>query len=266
MRCLARDPEHRPPTLHEVEVDLADAIRSSEGAPRRHTSHLPQPPRDRALALWRHAETFESIVTAAREPTSSSGIPTIVKPSTTDAQRESAYDQMLKTLRSLAQALRDRRLGAVEMTQVTGTLGTLEERSISVQMEIALLESRIDDLERETREREAFLRYALVDLSVERGRLVDEQGGASPVLRDLDFQISALERRIGEVWASQQRQQETYEGELAQRQQALQELTNQQTELEMRLLELVRDARPEWPPAELERMYRTLEQLLEEAF
>jgi hypothetical protein len=90
-----------------------------------------------------------------------------------------------------------------------------EERLLEHRTEVASLRSRMEELEAAGRQRESRLRYAIIDLGMEKSRLeaasspqsgegdgngpLGEQREERNVIMDLDYQIRELEQRLQEV-------------------------------------------------------------------
>ena len=60
------------------------------------------------------------------------------------------------------------------------------------------LEERVEEVRQGLREREASLRYAIIDLSLTRENLA-EKGGDSQQVRELEFQVAELEESLGKL-------------------------------------------------------------------
>jgi hypothetical protein len=172
------------------------------------------------------------------------------------------WSRITSKAKALAQHLRDQRLGAIELTTTLGELANLEERTTSLETEIALARSRIDELEAITHEAESRLRFAVMDLSMERGRLIDEHDVAPHIIHDLDFQIRALEGRLAEVHRERAQKLAALEEAIGARQQHVEHYRKVQTNAEANLLNLLHRVRPNPCPDDLDQAYRRLEQLL----
>ena len=133
-----------------------------------------------------------------------------------------------------------------------------DEKVLSVETEIALLQARQEDLENLIREREAKLRRAVVELSVERGRLLDEPEFDPAVIVDVDKQIQHLERRIADVHEEQQLQFDQIQEELQEKQERLVLLHKAQVESEVRMIKLLKDVKPDPCPQNLNKLYESI--------
>jgi tRNA A-37 threonylcarbamoyl transferase component Bud32 len=178
--------------------------------------------------------------------------------------RVRAWAGAVKKARALGELLRDHRLGTVEVTQILGSLVDVEERAIALETELAVAESRLGELDQKVREGESRLRYAIIDLSMERSRLLDE-GVSLGTVADLDYQIVELEGRLAELYRVRAEKQASLGEAITQRQAQLEVYRGRQIALEQHLIHLVRTARPSPCPAELRRAYDGLESLLRQA-
>jgi serine/threonine protein kinase len=120
-----------------------------------------------------------------------------------------------KQLYALTQQLRDRGVGGARLTQQLARCMDKEERLLEHRTEVASLRSRMEELEAAGRQRESRLRYAIIDLGMEKSRLeaasspqsgegdgngpLGEQREERNVIMDLDYQIRELEQRLQEV-------------------------------------------------------------------
>jgi len=178
------------------------------------------------------------------------------------ASREWYWSQAVKKAKSLAHFLREQRLGTPELTRILGELADLEERTLSLDTEIALARSRTSELEKMTREAESRLRYAVMDLSMERGRLVDEGQVSSGVIQDLDFQIQSLESRLSEVYSERSQKMIKLEQSIRAREEHLVHYREQQVNAEARLVNTLHRSRPAVCPPDVQQGYLRLEDLL----
>jgi hypothetical protein len=120
----------------------------------------------------------------------------------------------------MAQALRDEGVGGPQLTQKLARCLECEERLLEHSSEVSSLNARIRELEAAGRERESRLRYAIIDLSMERGRVdgaskknatqkatdsgqTESQTATEKPQRglvaDLEYQIRELEQRLRRV-------------------------------------------------------------------
>ncbi len=117
-------------------------------------------------------------------------------------ERHEVRKQLRRLLQQIARALRDHELASEELSVELQRNQRLEEQAVEVENNLALLASRVEEVENSGRERESQLRYAIIDLGMERGRL-EEGPTLSPsdqaMIADLAYQIGELEVRLLDV-------------------------------------------------------------------
>ncbi|MFH2007566.1 MAG: serine/threonine-protein kinase [bacterium] len=264
LRCLEKTPERRPQTTDE----LREVFQSQREARRESASRIPVPNVVMGASVREQRDDWHEITLDADTGVHTDpGVAGYQLPSSRDAPEDSAtrrewyWTQAVKKARELAQRLRDQRLGSVRLIRMLGNLSTAEERTMSVETEIALAESRLSDLDKVVREAEARLRSAVVDLSVERGRLQDE-GAHDNVYADLDFQINVLEQRLAHLYRKTDDKKHDLVQALRGRQERLQLDRQKQTAIEVRLINRILSVRPFPCPLDIQSTYETLEDLL----
>jgi serine/threonine protein kinase len=117
-------------------------------------------------------------------------------------ERHEVRKQLRRLLQQIARGLRDHELASEEMQAELERSQRIEERAAEVENELALMASRVEEVEASGRERESQLRYAIIDLGMERGRLEGSEH-ISPadqaMVADLAYQIGELEVRLLDV-------------------------------------------------------------------
>jgi serine/threonine protein kinase len=171
------------------------------------------------------------------------------------------WDRLCKKTHSLAEKLRIHRLGSADLDPVLTSLTDVAEQVLAFETDLALSNSRIDDLEGAKREQEARLRHAVVELGLRRSRFLD--GGQPDARRvtDLDFQINELERQLAAVSSQMEQSQRNYEAALRKKQPEHVDLHRRQSELEQQLQHLVFAIRPSTSPPEIAFAYDELSNL-----
>ncbi len=114
-------------------------------------------------------------------------------------ERHEAQLQLRRLLHRLVRALDDEDLAPEALREGLDRAQRLEEQEAEAEASLAMLLSRLDELEASGRERESQLRYAIIDLGMERSRLESEMessSASSSVLDDLAYQIGELEVRL----------------------------------------------------------------------
>jgi len=260
LQCLEKDPDRRPRSA----TDIAEIFerRLERWVP--HTRIVPpvkvgqlSGEGDDWCEVTLDADTF-----VPTDPDPLNPIPSQeTDPEDLAVRREWYWGQAVKKCRELTRRLRDQRLGTVGLTRLLGSLSDVEERVFSLDTERALAESRLGELDTMVRVAASRLRYAVVDLSMERGRLQDE--GADPnVYADLDFQIQSLEQRLAGLYQKIDDKKAALLEALRARQEILARLRQDQTNLEVKLINDVLKARPPQAPADILDGYTGLTDLL----
>lgn len=266
LQCLEKDPDRRPRRAVEVaeifERQLEQRAVSTRIVPPMKVGSLPDESND-WCEVTLDADTF-----VPTDPDPLNSLPTgelevdrEVDREDMAARREWYWGQGVKKCQELVRRLRDHRLGSVQLIGLLGNLSDVEERVFTLETERALAESRLGELDTMVRNAAARLRFAVVDLSMERGRLLDE--GANPnVYADVDFQIRSLEQRLAGLYKNNDDKKADFLVALRSRQEHLEHLRQDQTRLEVRLINSVLKARPPKAPADILDGYATLTELL----
>lgn len=166
---------------------------------------------------------------------------------------------------NLALQLNERHLGPSGLRDTLDGIRELEESALDIETDIALLTAEFDDVEVEIREQEAAMRHAVVDLSLERGRLEDQGPEHADRLADLGLQIDAQEGRLAEVRREREESTRVIEAKISERRRHLHEMQERITREGLRLLEHLFEAKPRRGPAKIRKAYSALEQLLSAA-
>ena len=260
LQCLEKDPERRPRQAAEVAQIFESRLQRQAS----HTRIVPPirvgaPPDEKNdwCEVTLDADTF-----VPTDPDPLSPVPSAdVSGEDMATRREWYWGQAVKKCGELIRRLRDHRLGSVELIRLLSRLSDVQEQVVSLETEIALADSRLRELDSMVRDAEARLRYAVVDLSMERGRLVDE-GAQKNIYADLDFQIRSLEQRLAGLYKKNDEKKNALLVALRARQERLEHLRQDLTSLEVRLINGVLKARPAQPPAEVLDGYSGLTDLL----
>ena len=186
-----------------------------------------------------------------------------------------------RAVRELAEGLRDHGLGSAELTLALTAALEAEEHVFAEQAEVALGEAQIAETDHTTDEREARLRYAVMQLSQERARMVaapekaalartlrpEEESGAATVdahdtsVSQIDEHIAELERRMYQLDQNRRARVEEIDGRLDAHRRAADAWGHELTAATLRLFELVMRARGEVRQLELLRLYHRLDDL-----
>ena len=260
LKCLEKDRERRPLRMTEVER----VLRSCEETLQK--EHLlisedvlsPVPPNDEeVLRLWVNAPTHlvwdeAPMLRAGGERT----------PLVDDLRRRHSRErlaQIFKVTRALARQMRRVGLSVPAFDQDLLELQQIEEIVLESHTELALLQSHLDDLLARTREQDAQLRHAIIDLSLERSLMLEQSRLAAANVADLDYQIGQLETRLAEVYRGQSAGKQRLESEIQAERSKVAQDEGRLEALEFNFLESVLQARP---PNEQARLLQAYEKLV----
>ena len=263
MQCLEKSPSERPQNAAVVANMVGKCLKRYEPAALfdARSITVSELSGDDIADLWQEPASFETAATqdhAQLVPTSL----TFNGAQTSVSQREWLWNRISKQAVALAHALRDCRLGSVDLTRVLGSLSEAEEQVLAAETEQALLASRAEELAIAGREREARLRNAVVDLSMERSRICGDSEPDNNAIRDIDRQISQLETRLAGVIRDRESEREKVGVETAENRSLLFEFYQRQRELEKKLLRLLRESKPDEAPSEVAGAFVEMERLL----
>jgi serine/threonine protein kinase len=177
-----------------------------------------------------------------------------------------ALEQAGKVGHSIATQMVSFGLGGATLQSALAELAQQEQQQIGLETEVAVVRSRLEDLEVRFRERISSLRYAVADLSLERGRAVDSEGNQAATVLDIDYQIRELEKRLGEVSREEEGGQARVVAQLRERQTRLDLHRQGQSNADRKLISQVFQARPDPCPPQFQREYDALDLLMKAAF
>lgn len=257
LRCLEKDPARRPQSASEI-LSCLQALTNERSSRVSHPSI--QYVSIEALKLDLESEWEDDTLLAFVPKEGDSGD---LQPLDDGANQGWYWNQVCKKSKELACTLRDQRLGTVDLTRALSELSDVEEVVMSLETEIVFLKARQEDIETLTREREARLRNAVVDLSVERGRLLDEQSVDQRVIAALDYQILQLEQRIAGVIEEERAEIERIQEDLRQKSGRVVAHQVEQASAEVRLIKLLRSVKPVPCPPNLQKVYDSINGSLE---
>ena len=260
LQCLEKDPDRRPREAAEIarifEHQAQQRPSYARIVPLVKVGPLPDAEDD-----WSEVTLDVETLVPTEPDLQSPPAPAAADGEDPAGRREWIWSQAVKKCRALTRRLGDHRLGSVHLIRLLGSLSDIEERVVSLETGLALAASRLAELNNMVREAEARLRYAVVDLSMERGRLQDE-GADQNVYADLDFQIRTLEQRLAGLYAKKDEKKAALLGALRARQERLELLRQDQSHLEVRLINGVLKTRPAQAPADILDAYAGLTDLL----
>jgi len=272
LQCLAKEPEKRPATAGA----LARAIEGLDASQHASTVTLPvvQDP-----SLYGHDPASPQVVASPPEAQppdwaggtvvagSAEAVRTVLERHADGATRRVwALDQAGKVGRSMATRMVSFGLGGAALQAGLIELGRLEHEQIDLETELAVYRSRLEEQEMRLRERIARLRYAVADLSVERGRSIDTGAPDPATVLDIDYQIGELEKRLGEVSRKEEGDQARMVSQLREVQTRLDVHRQAQSDADRKLISLLYQARPDPCPPQFVREYDALDLLMKAAF
>ena len=284
MRCLAKDPAGRMQSIQEMSEVLATYVRRiSVTGTRIVPNVLMQDKResgtgfdlcevtDAAMsvptratmlgdALLEEISDEDIALLATQLPSKARPISDFKVPP--GASRDWFWSQIIKHARSLGHKLATRLAGSEALAASLSTISNIEDKILGLETEVALTRSQLDEFETTMRESESRLRFAVMDLSVERGRLVDEGRAGPPVLQDLDYQIQALETRLLQLYNDRSKEVAELVGSIEACEQHLANYRQQQVNMETWLLNQLHHLRPDPCPEDLQLHYARIDQFL----
>ena len=172
------------------------------------------------------------------------------------------WQQVCHVLVSLAQLLKSHDVCPPEVVAVLRSLIDQTDRIAALETDLSHPKGRLDDLESAHREQAAQLRHAVIDLSLERGRVAEDPAVDPQRMVDLDFQIKTLEERLAQVYRAHRAERQGLERQVTELETRIEEIRSSGTELELRLLDDLRTLRPRQAPPEVDVAYEQLDQLL----
>jgi hypothetical protein len=184
-------------------------------------------------------------------------------PGSDDERRSWYWLQACKKAKTLAAILQREQPHHAALSSALLHLAAAEDLVLSLETEVALLQDRHDELDRTCREKESALRYAVVDLSIARGRLLENPQTAPSTLEDLDYQIGQLERRINDIYREKVGKLNHLDDQQAECLRRLGELQHRLADEEVSLLRLVRSLRPSCRSPQAEKLYESIDSHLQ---
>ncbi len=172
------------------------------------------------------------------------------------------WRKVCKSLVGLAHQLKTRQICPLEVVSLLASLGDIADRARTLAKALDMAARRLCAVETAHREKAAQLRHAVIDLSLERGSVAEDQSADPQLMVDLDFQIKELEQRLAEVYRLDREHRVEPEAEVAELETQLEAARQQQNELEFELLDHLRACRPADVPPDIAAAYEELEKLL----
>jgi len=268
LRCLAKDPNDRYPTAGLLRRDLlriramlagmADSVLKRKKTTRH--KGLPQ----ETDGLWRPIGTipeaaYQVVEPPNDEPTAAPVGPTGLQqdsPARGTALRETFH----QSLKELALALAQAGVQSEQMHSLVDDILQVEEESEAFKAQITLMEQNFDRIRFETAEKESVLRFAIMDLSTERQQMPPVAPDAETKIKDLDFQLNQLSKRLQEVTKDKETRIRSLEEEVAEYRQGQASRQDRAASLYMHLYTVMTSARGQSTDPKLKALYEKVEQ------
>jgi hypothetical protein len=214
LRCLAKKPADRYQTAAEVRRDLVRVrgllIGLSDGMLRA-SDRAPKIDPASASVGWRALAKAPSdaLIGGATDGDRPRPAPARLLRGSEDVRR-----RLHELLRQIAIGFTEVHVRPPELNDALAALLVIEEELASMGGRIALAEQNFERIRFESGERETTLQHALVDLTLDRSRLLESQADPGR-LADLDFQIRELEQRVQQLTKERQGRISKLAGEVA---------------------------------------------------
>jgi serine/threonine-protein kinase len=255
MQCLEKDRDQRPARLSEACriigkcLDEIDEPQPVSGAGRLPTPTLTGITVDPRIALDAGADA-----------------PVQAEPQEDEQEREELWSRLCKKAQDLARMLQRRDLSSPTLDQLAQQMEELEDQVISLEMDLVVYSSQIDDLDAEYRDRETEKRHAILNLSGELFQLENEDNPEPTILADLADQIGGLESRLGEIYFEKDERQQDSSADKEQAQAKLLEVGKHHAACTKRLLLAFRNFQPEQVPSDVRQVYHSIAKLLAQLY
>ncbi|MFH2008291.1 MAG: protein kinase [bacterium] len=252
MQCLEKDPAARPQRLSEVHRIIEKCLGELE-EPRAVTGAFP------VISATASGGGADS----EAEP-ESAGLPEQLDADSQEPDPEQAkiWSQLGKKALDLAQMLKRRELSTPEQDQLSKQMEELDDQLISLEMDVVMASSQIDDLDAEYRDRETAKRHAILYLSrdrILRENAVDPDLGT---LAELAEQIQVLESGLGKIYAEKEERQQDSIADKEQAHAKLLEVDKAHAACTKRLLRAFRHFNPKEAPRDVRKVYHSIARLL----
>ncbi len=175
---------------------------------------------------------------------------------------EEQWGHVYRLCVGLAEKLTRRGHGSTRLPKLLTKLSEHQSKLRALDNEHEVLQSRRVELERTGHVREAQLRNAVIDLSLERARYESDPIMDPAALADLNYQIGQLEKRLSEVGRETQEALRHNQGAMARISNDLEALKAGQLGLMLRLIGHLRSLEPHRMSADIAKLWRAIEALL----
>ena len=175
--------------------------------------------------------------------------------------------QYHQTLKELAFSLGESAIRSDQMTQLLNGLLQLEEEEAALRGQVALMEGNFERIRFETGDLETMLRHAILDLTLERTRLLDKCPNPNSQIRkkaqDLQYQIDELQTRLEDVLKERSEKIKALNNEIQDFRNAREQKAWETAEVYARLHEVVVKVRDRATGMKLKKLYERSDMLLE---
>ncbi len=260
--CLEKDRDKRPSTMTAVMAALEVGLKRAQ-RPTRPYSTATTPVVDESMAstidLTSDDETADASAALDRTMPSALDAAGVKRLSEEDPWQ---WRRVIKRARILAGWLVEAHIAEGELTPLATQVDTLTRQVEETEAALAFPAARLQELEQSHRDRTAQIRLAVIDLSLERSRIVGDKDMAETKLSDLDFQIRSLEERLAEEFSTGNDQAAGVAKEVGELEQRRDLLLTERTAQELQLVNRLRALKPAEPTPEQTAAYVELEQVL----
>lgn len=283
LRCLAKKPEERYQRAAELRRDLMRLRGMLSGMTDDflYESALSKHPafHEAAQGPWRSIGDLEENVYSPFDPPFTGEASPLsqeqgeekrrsVIPSALTRSSNELRAELHMILKELALSLSEAAIRPKKMTEIFHSILQIEEEEAALRAQIALLDQNYERIRFESGERETMLRYAVLDLTLERTQLLEKTPNPSPEIvtkaEDLAFQIAELENRLMAVFEDRHKKIEALNLEILEYRTAEQERTESAARLYNDLHETVKSARTKAQGPPFDRLYGKIEEIREE--
>lgn len=255
MSCLAKDRDTRPDRMTEIRRVLDRCRTGLRTLDRLRESVVPPPDVEPSLRRsWMIEETSaihpgEQVLAFA--PTAIRGdalqlgrLSASASVTGTVGAREHRWNELCRLARDLGMSMLRWAPNDMPLSSLLEDVFSQERALVDAETELAIGQNEAEEMEVGYREREALLRHAITDLSVDRARLLEDPSTDQSLVPDLTFQIEQLETRLAEVFGLHAEEDSHLQLRLVDHQAKIDTLRRQLTALDLRLMTELGSRRP----------------------
>ncbi len=270
LACLEKDPADRPATVGEVRKVLEGLLESLPAAPRRAIPEdVEKVIRDTGFDTVSPSGFYPATSTSYNPANQAATVPQMGQPADLPAARpgdpayrEWFWGQAVKLAVDLAEGLLQGEAPPAELKEARARATAAEDASIQADADVALVVSDLAEHDAAYAQIERDLRYAIVDLSMTCGRLMDADQPDEPRIGDLKQQIIVLEQTLRDRLREKIEQQAVLEERMAEKRAVLEERHQAQVAQETELIAALQANKPSPMPQAFALGYKNLRHLL----